>query len=95
MGTLLVMALVVIAGMLMTTVVPAAAGFTVKVRVAARNQPVMAPEPPLPVILSAFVTNWLVSTVVYKGLEMLRYVSLVLSNTRLTPHADKVFAPAV
>jgi hypothetical protein len=70
MGTLLVMALVLIAGMLIPTVVPAAAGLTVKMRVAAMNQPVIAPEPPLPVMLSAFVTNWLVSTVVYNEAEI-------------------------
>ncbi len=67
------MALVRIAGTLTWRVVPAAAGKILKESVAAKNQPVMAPEPPLPVMLSALGTEVLVSTVVYKGYTMLMY----------------------
>jgi len=89
------MAFVRIVGMLTWTVVPAAAALTWKLKVAAKNQPMMAPEPPLPVTFSALGTEVLVNTVVYKGYTMLWYVSLLVLYTKLAPKAESVFVPPV
>jgi hypothetical protein len=89
-GTPFVIALVITAGIAMITSLPAAAEFTLNEREAARNQPLMAPLPPLPVMFKAFVTAVFVSTVVYKGCAVLTYVSIAVSYTRLAPHASIV-----
>jgi len=89
------MAFVRIAGMLIWRVAPAAALDTWKLKVAAKNQPVMAPAPPLPVTFSALGTEVLVNTVVYKGYTMLWYVSLLVSYTKLAPNAESVLEPPV
>ena len=86
MGTLLVMALVRMAGELTDTIWPPAIEVTVNVKVAARNQFTMVPDPPLPVMFSEFKMAVLVRTVVYNGYEMVENERSEVSHTRLTPH---------
>ena len=69
---------------------PAAAGKIVNERLAAKNQPVMPPTPPLPVMLSAFEIAVLVSTVVYRGWATFTNDKRAWSYTKLAPQDSMV-----